>query len=174
MAINSGDPISKEYIPIISEGLKYVCEYLAKSIARDGEGANCLLEVIVKGAANKSDAIRIGRSIVNSSLVKTAIHGCDPNWGRILAAAGNAGIPFDLKKVDLFIGEYVILQKGKLINFNKGLIKHYMKLKMNLHDYSIDNTLQIILDINNGLEEGKAWGCDFSKKYIEINSEYTT
>ncbi len=174
LAINSGDPISKEYIPIISEGLKYVCEYLAKSIARDGEGANCLLEVIVKGAANKSDAIRIGRSIVNSSLVKTAIHGCDPNWGRILAAAGNAGIPFDLKNVDLFIGEYVILQKGKLINFNKGLIKHYMKLKMNLHDYSIDNTLQIILDINNGLEEGKAWGCDFSKKYIEINSEYTT
>tara|TARA_Y100000589_G_C27193603_1_gene645792 strand:- start:662 stop:1888 length:1227 start_codon:yes stop_codon:yes gene_type:complete len=174
MAINGGDKLDIKYLPIISEGLQYVCQYLAKSIVRDGEGANCLLEVTVKGTKNNIEAIQIGKAIVNSSLTKTAIHGHDPNWGRIIAAAGNAGIRFNFEDVDLFIGGYKILQKGRLFNFDKELIRKYIKSKMGEDSSIINQTIDITLDINSGLGLAKVWGCDFSKKYIEINSEYTT
>ena len=103
IGINSGNKNDKKYLSKIQSGIDIVCQSLAKNIARDGEGANCLLEVLVKGANNSSDAIKIAKSICNSSLVKTAIHGCDPNWGRIISAAGNSGIDFILDIVDLYL-----------------------------------------------------------------------
>ena len=173
LAINSGPKISDKYLPDIQEGINYVCEKLAKSIVRDGEGSNCLLEVLVIGLSSNSDALKIAKSIINSSLVKTAIHGCDPNWGRIVAAAGNAGIDFKFTKVDLFIGDFQILHKGNLIKYKKEKIIEYMKRKMN-GAYLNNDTISITLNLNNGEGKAKAWGCDLSKKYIEINSEYTT
>ena len=173
LAINSGDKIHTKNLPIIQEGVNLVCQYLAKSIARDGEGANCLIEVLVQGTKNDSDAIKIAKKITNSSLVKTAIHGSDPNWGRIISAAGNAGIIFDLQKVDLLIGEFVILEKGRLQNFKKQKVVSYLKSKMN-STYLQDDIVEIKLHFNDGNGYAKSWGCDFSKQYIEINSEYTT
>ena len=173
IAINSGEPIEEQYLPIINEGIDLVCKKLAKSIARDGEGANCLIEVIVENAKNESDALTIARSISNSMLVKAAIHGCDPNWGRIIAAAGNTGIQFKIDDVDLFIGEFQILRKGKLISFAKDKVSSYIKNKMN-GDYLENDIVQIIFNLNHGESKGIAWGCDLSKKYVEINSEYTT
>ena len=173
IAINSGNPIEEKYLPIINEGIDMVCKKLAKSIARDGEGANCLIEVIVENAKNESDALKIARSVSNSMLVKTAIHGCDPNWGRILSAAGKTGVQFKVNEVDLFIGEFQILKKGKLMFFDKEKAINYLKTKMN-GDYLVDDIVQIILKLNNGNSQGIAWGCDLSKKYVEINSEYTT
>ena len=146
---------------------------MAKNIARDGEGANCLLEVLVQGATHDDDAIVIAKSICNSALVKTAIHGCDPNWGRIISAAGNSGIKFKLNEVDLYIGDYQILGKGKLKEYNSQKVSDYIQSKMN-GKYLREDTVRIELNLNSGKAKGIAWGCDLSKKYVEINSEYTT
>tara|TARA_Y100001978_G_scaffold187903_1_gene188882 strand:- start:6 stop:680 length:675 start_codon:yes stop_codon:yes gene_type:complete len=173
VAINSGKIIDKKFLPIIQSGVDIVCQYLAKNIARDGEGANCLLEVLVEGADCTEDAIKIAKSICNSSLVKTAIHGCDPNWGRIISAAGNSGVNFKLDLVDLYIGSYQILEKGSLCEYDPIKISYFLKTRMK-GKYLEEDIVQIKLKLNNGKFNGTAWGCDLSKKYVEINSEYTT
>ena len=173
ICINAGKKIKKEFLPIIQSGIDIVCQNLAKNIARDGEGANCLLEVLVRGAKHNDDAIVIAKSICNSALVKTAIHGCDPNWGRIISAAGNSGIKFKLNKVDLFIGDYQILNKGILTQFNSQKVRNYIQSKMN-GKYLIEDTVRIELNLNSGKAKGTAWGCDVSQQYVAINSEYTT
>ena len=146
---------------------------MPKNIARDGEGANCLLEVLVQGAKHDDDAIMIAKSICNSALVKTAIHGCDPNWGRIIAAAGNSGIKFNLNDVDLYIGDYQILEKGKLNHYDSQKVTDYMKSRLK-GKYLVEDIVRIVINLNSGKSQGTAWGCDLSKKYVEINSEYTT
>ncbi len=173
VAINAGEKIDKRFFPIIQKGIDIVCQNLAKNIARDGEGANCLLEVLVKGAKNTDDAIMVAKSICNSALVKTAIHGCDPNWGRIISAAGNSGVKFNLNEVDLYMGNAQILEKGKLKQFDSNKVTDYIRSKMKGR-YLVDDIVQIIINLNSGESKGKAWGCDLSKKYVEINSEYTT
>ena len=173
IAINAGNKINKKFLPIIQSGIDIVCQNLAKNIARDGEGANCLLEVLVQGAKHDDDAIMIAKSICNSSLVKTAIHGCDPNWGRIIAAAGNSGITFNLNDVDLYIGDYQILEKGKLNHYDSQKVTDYMKSRLK-GKYLVEDIVRIVVNLNCGQSKGIAWGCDLSKKYIEINSDYTT
>jgi len=173
IALNGGKKIDPQYLPVIKEGINIVCQRLAKAIARDGEGANCLIEVIVNGARNDLDALKIARKISSSSLVKTAIHGCDPNWGRIISAAGSSGIDFNFSDVDLFIGKYQILNRGHVIQFDKEEISFYIRSKMR-GKYLVSDTVEIIINLNSGKGIGKSWGCDLSKKYIEINSEYTT
>ena len=173
IGLNSGKQIDKKFLPIIKSGIDIVCQNLAKKIARDGEGANCLVEVFVQGTKSSHDAIKMAKSICNSSLVKTAIHGCDPNWGRIIAAAGNTGIKFKLDDVDLFIGNFQILEKGKLSDYDSQKVADYMKSRMN-GKYLVEDTILIALNFNSGKSKGTAWGCDLSKAYIEINSEYTT
>ena len=157
----------------LSKGIDIVCQNLAKNIARDGEGANCLLEVLVQGAKNTDDAIMLAKSICNSALVKTAIHGCDPNWGRILSAAGNSGVQFNFNDVDLYIGNAQILEKGSLSKYNPQKVTEYIKSRMNGR-YLVDDIVKIIINLNSGESKGTAWGCDLSKRYVEINSEYIT
>ena len=173
IGINAGKKINAKFLPIIQSGIEMVCQILAKNIARDGEGANCLLEVLVKGAKCSDDAINIAKSICNSALVKTAIHGCDPNWGRIISAAGNSGIKFNFNEVDLYIGNYSILKKGKLKQYDAQKVTGYIKSRMKAK-YLVDDIVRIKLDLHSGESNGKAWGCDLSKRYVEINSEYTT
>ena len=173
IALNGGDNIDPQYLPIIKKGINIVCQRLAMAIARDGEGANCLIEVTVDGAMNDFDALKIARKISSSCLVKTAIHGCDPNWGRIISAAGSSGVHFDLNDVDLIIGKYQILKAGHLIKFDKEEISTYIRSKME-GKYLVSDTVEIIINLNIGEGKGKSWGCDLSKKYVEINSEYTT
>ncbi|MDA9700489.1 bifunctional glutamate N-acetyltransferase/amino-acid acetyltransferase ArgJ [Prochlorococcus sp. AH-736-L23] len=173
VGINAGEKIEKRFFPIIQKGINIVCQKLAKNIARDGEGANCLLEVLVQGAKNTDDAIMLAKSICNSSLVKTAIHGCDPNWGRIISAAGNSGVKFNLNQVDLFIGNAQILENGKLNKYDPQKVKDYIKSRMQ-GKYLVDDIVKISINLNSGESKGTAWGCDLSKKYVEINSEYTT
>ncbi|EEE40370.1 bifunctional glutamate N-acetyltransferase/amino-acid acetyltransferase ArgJ [Prochlorococcus marinus] len=173
VGINAGEKIEKRFFPIIQQGIDIVCQNLAKNIARDGEGANCLLEVLVKGTKNTDDAIMLAKSICNSALVKTAIHGCDPNWGRIISAAGNSGVKFNLNEVDLFIGNAQILKKGKLNKYDPKKVTDYIKSRMKGR-YLVDDIVKIMINLNSGESKGTAWGCDLSKKYVEINSEYTT
>jgi len=169
----NGENIEKRFFPIIQQGIDIVCQNLAKNIARDGEGANCLLEVMVQGAKNTADAIMLAKSICNSALVKTAIHGCDPNWGRIISAAGNSGVQFNLNDVDLYIGNDQILEKGKLNKYDPQKVTDYIKSRMKGR-YLVDDIVKIMINLNSGESKGTAWGCDLSKKYVEINSEYTT
>ncbi len=173
LAFAQGEFLSEVYWPQLEQGLLLVAQHLAKAIARDGEGANCLIEVLVKGTSNEQEARQIARVIVNSSLVKTAINGCDPNWGRIIAAAGSSGVFFDLKKVNLWIGSFQLMRSGEPIKFNKLEISSYMQDKMK-GKYLQNDCIPIKLEVGNGKGCGFAWGCDLSDEYVRINADYTT
>ncbi len=173
LAFSSGDLLDNVYYERLEIGLKIVSTFLAKSIARDGEGASCLIEVTVEGTENKVDANAIARKICSSSLVKTAVHGCDPNWGRIVAAAGSAGIHFLEEELSLWIGPFKLMENGVPIEFNKDAVVSYMKQRVKGTNLN-DNTLCVRLLVGKGEESSIAWGCDLSAEYVNINADYTT
>lgn len=144
--------------------LEKTCEDLAKEIAKDGEGATKLVEVQIKGAQNDEDAGKVAKSIVGSSLVKTAVYGADANWGRIICAVGYSGVDIDPDKVDVFIGDIQMLKGGQPIYFSEEVATHYLK----------GNEVVITVDLNIGDGNGKAWGCDLSYDYVRINASYRT
>ena len=135
---------------------------LAKRVVADGEGASKFITINVKDCKTEKDA-KIAFSIANSPLVKTAIAGEDPNWGRIIMAIGKSGIIFDLEKLSIKFGEFNVIQGGKLHqNFDETIISDYMK------NYKID----INIDISSGSKNFTAYTMDFTKRYIEINADY--
>ncbi len=173
LAFCSGVKLERRYYSILEEGLHLTAQYLAKAIARDGEGANCLLEINVQGANSNEDAHAIARTIASSSLVKTAVHGSDPNWGRIIAALGRAGIPFSLNDVQLWIGPYEVFSNGRPLNFDREIVSAFMKARLK-GKYLIDDTVNIRIRIGVGGYSATAWGCDLSDQYVRINADYTT
>jgi glutamate N-acetyltransferase / amino-acid N-acetyltransferase len=146
------------------EALTRVGIALAKQIARDGEGATKLAEVIVRGAPTEAGAHRIARTIAESPLVKTALFGNDPNWGRLLMAAGRAGVPFDPGYLDVFIGPHQVFSGGAGQDFDRDAASQYLR----------SDEVQIVLDLNMGDEVATVWTCDYSYDYIRINAEYHT
>ncbi len=173
LAFAAGPPLDKQYLDVLEVGLKVASQSLAKAIARDGEGANCLLEVEVQGTNTDRAARTIARTICSSSLVKTAINGCDPNWGRIVAAAGRAGVSFDLKNLSLWIGPYQLIQGGHPLDFDKAIISKYMLDKLE-REYLDGDSISILLNVGSGPGIAMAWGCDLSDQYVRINADYTT
>lgn len=153
--------------------LTAACQHLAKAVARDGEGATCLIEVQVSGAANEQAARQVARTIAGSSLVKSAIFGRDPNWGRIAAAAGRAGITFDPKNLQIRLGDFLLMEAGQPQPFDRQAASNYLR-KAASGGYLQDDTVFIAVSIGNGAGTGTAWGCDLSYDYIRINAEYTT
>ncbi len=153
--------------------LTAVCQHLAKAIARDGEGATCLIEVTVTGAPNETAAQKVAKTIAGSSLVKSAIFGRDPNWGRIAAAAGRAGIPFDQDELQIKLGDFLLMEKGQPVNFDRDAASHYLQQAAQ-GNYLKDDTVTIEVNLGAGEETGTAWGCDLSYDYVRINAEYTT
>jgi glutamate N-acetyltransferase/amino-acid N-acetyltransferase len=147
------------------KALSELCIFLAKCIAKDGEGATKLVEVHIEGAAAIGDARLASRIVANSPLVKTAIHGNDPNWGRIIVAIGRSGAEIIENKVDLYLNGVCVMKQGKPIDFNK------KSLSKNMADNKT-TTIHVNLNIRNG--SATAWGCDLSKEYVTINSAYTT
>lgn len=142
-----------------------VAKVLAQSIARDGEGATKLIEVKLTGAHDLKLARTAARSITVSPLIKTAVHGEDPNWGRVLARLGAEKIPEAmLEKMTLEIQGTTLFDKGAPVPFNRGQLGLALK----------SDTVRIHIDFHSGEHEAVAWGCDLSKKYVEINGEYTT
>jgi len=160
------EPIShnSDQMDIFQQALDQVCIYLAKSIARDGEGATRLIEVTVNGAINDTEARMAARTIVSSPLVKTAIHGCDPNWGRILAAVGRSGVEVVESKINLTIGDVNLVKGGTPLPFNKQTVAGILG----------QSEVPISLNLNLGTASATAWGCDLSEEYVVINSQYTT
>ncbi|MBE7385252.1 MAG: bifunctional ornithine acetyltransferase/N-acetylglutamate synthase [Leptolyngbya sp. SIO1E4] len=153
--------------------LTAVCDYLAKAIARDGEGATCLLEVTVSGAPDDASARRVAKEITGSSLLKCAIFGRDPNWGRIAMAAGKAGIPFNQSDLRIQLGDFLLLEHGQPQPFDRAAASAYLK-QAAAGEYLKTDTVSIQVGIGPGSGTGTAWGCDFSYDYVRINAEYTT
>ena len=153
--------------------LTEVCQYMAKAIARDGEGATCLIEVQVSGASDDKAARQIAKTIVGSSLVKSAIFGRDPNWGRIAAAAGRAGVPFEQENLRIQLGDIVLMENGQPLTFDRPAASNYLK-QAAAGNYLKTDTVLISVSVGNGTGAGKAWGCDLSYDYVKINAEYTT
>lgn len=153
--------------------LTEVCIYLAKAIARDGEGATCLLEVQVSGAPDDKAARQIARTIAGSSLVKSAIFGRDPNWGRIAGAAGRAGVMFDQNDLQIKLGNFLLMQNGQPQVFDRAAANAYLR-QAAAGAYLKDDTVLIAVNIGHGAGSGTAWGCDLSYDYVKINAEYTT
>jgi len=145
--------------------LKFLACELAKKLAADGEGATRFVEILVKGAKNELDAKRIARKVSTSNLLKCAIFGEDPNWGRIAAAAGAGGVDFDPDKVDIYLGGVKALSSGQSVkDFDTAKAKKIFKEKK----------VHITIDLKAGNKNATAWTCDFSKEYVAINSEYST
>ena len=153
--------------------LTAACQHLAKAIARDGEGATCLMEVQVTGAADDAAACRIARTIAGSSLVKSAIFGRDPNWGRIAAAAGRAGVAFYQEDLQVQLGDFLLMERGQPLPFDRQAASNYLK-QAAAGAYLQEDTVLISVCIGNGSGTGLAWGCDLSYDYVRINAEYTT
>ncbi|WP_217597688.1 bifunctional glutamate N-acetyltransferase/amino-acid acetyltransferase ArgJ [Cohnella sp. GbtcB17] len=147
-----------------AEGLRYVCEELAKAIARDGEGATKLIETTVAGAASDADAQAIAKTIIGSSLVKSAAFGADANWGRIIAAAGRAGVPLNVNTVDVRLGDILVLEQSRPIVFDEDAALVYLK----------GDTVAIRVDLHMGSGKALAWGCDLTYDYVRINAAYRT
>lgn len=151
------------------EALSYVCGELAKMMARDGEGATKLAEMVVTGALDREDARLVAKTVMRSSLVKTALFGCDPNWGRIVAAAGRSGAEVDPGKITLSISaaggdEVFLVRDGKIVDGVLAEAEEAMRAE----------ELLIILDLGLGDGRGRAFGCDLSYDYVKINADYTT
>ena len=155
---------SKEELNEFQEALDYLTKYLAKQIAEDGEGISHLITVEVRGAKDNKDALTVSNAVVSSSLVKTAIYGKDPNWGRIMMAIGNADAVIDRDKIKIFINGIQIAEQGKSISF------HYQSVLSALDKFQID----IEVDLNIGKGKGIAWGSDLTEEYVVFNSAYTT
>ncbi|MBW4692961.1 MAG: bifunctional ornithine acetyltransferase/N-acetylglutamate synthase [Lyngbya sp. HA4199-MV5] len=153
--------------------LTEVCIHLAKAIARDGEGATCLVEVQVSGTNDDAEARLIARTIAGSSLVKSAIFGRDPNWGRIAGAAGRAGVIFNQDDLQIKLGDFLMMQNGQPQAFDRSAASNYLR-QAALGEYLKDDTVAIAVSVGSGSGSGTAWGCDLSYDYVKINAEYTT
>jgi glutamate N-acetyltransferase/amino-acid N-acetyltransferase len=150
---------------VFVEALNTVCEYLAKEIIKDGEGATKFIDVTVEGARTIEEARLIARAITSSSLVKTAIYGNDPNWGRIIAAVGRSGARIVENKLVLYLNEQCVFKNGRPQTFDEEKLSTVMMA---------ETTIYIKLNVNKGRGKASAWGCDLSKEYVTINSAYTT
>jgi glutamate N-acetyltransferase/amino-acid N-acetyltransferase len=146
------------------EGLTQLCQTLAKMIARDGEGAKKLVIVEVQGARKPSDAERMARAIANSPLVKTALAGSDPNWGRIICAAGYSGALFDPNKVDIRVNDLLLCRDGVDAGFDEASARKELDRK----------EITLRLDLHQGRASAHIWTCDLTHDYITINASYRT
>ncbi len=154
--------------PVFRKNLEDLMLHLAKLIVSDGEGASKFITYKVTNAPNEKIAKIIARAVSTSSLVKTAMYGRDPNWGRIVSAAGNAGVPFDYERVSLYIGSEIkvikVLDHGQPLEYDKRLMKQMLR----------ESHLVIEIDMKNGKKTATAWGTDLTTDYVLFNSVYTT
>ncbi len=146
------------------EALQHVMTSLAMQIVRDGEGATRLVEIHVKGAPSEADADTAARLVANSNLVKTAIHGADANWGRILPAIGSSAIEFDPSNTEIFFGDLRILAPDYQSDFDEARAKEILS----------QSDVRITIDLHAGEGQARFWTCDLSKDYVDINASYRT
>ena len=147
-----------------SKALEEVCHSLALQIVADGEGAQRVIEIQVRRAKTESAARKIAQTIATSPLVKTAFAGGDPNWGRIFAAAGRAGVKFDPDRVDIHMAGIPVLRAGQPLDFNERAASNRL----------LEPEVQIVVDLHAGRASARYWTCDFTAEYVRINASYRT
>lgn len=162
LADNSGIVNEDEEYEKFKDALEYVCTSLSKLIARDGEGATKLLEIVAEGAGNPEDAYKAASAIAKSPLVKTAMFGEDANWGRIITAVGYSGAEFDPAYTDIYIGSLQVCKAGCALPFDEKTAKEI------LHEKEI----KLLVRLNKGVYSDRVWTCDFSYDYVKINGSY--
>lgn len=160
----SGERVDESQYGVFADGLRSVCLELALGIVRGGEGATKLVTVKVTGAASAEDARRAAKAIANSPLVKTAIHGGDPNWGRLIAVAGRAGVTFELARAGVSIGSTVLFKDGAPHDENAPRAAEYLKGK----------EITVTVNLGAGGVSSTVWTCDLSAEYVRINADYRT
>lgn len=158
--VAGGDDDSERF----ASAVEYVNRYLAIELARDGEGARHLIMAVVEGAGSDVDARKAARSVVASLLVRTAVYGRDPNWGRIMMAVGKTGISLVESKIDIFVNGIQIVHEGKAIAYNVQSVIAALD----------QPEVELRVDLNCGDGFGEAWGCDLTEEYVVFNSAYTT
>jgi glutamate N-acetyltransferase/amino-acid N-acetyltransferase len=156
--------IDDETYPALLDGLLAVSQELAVAIVRGGEGATKLVAITVGGARTIDEARQVARTIANSPLVKTAVHGADPNWGRIVAAAGRSGVTFDINALSVHVGGTVLFENGRPHDDLAPVAAQHLKGK----------TIQIDVSLGSGPASATVWTCDLSAEYVRINGEYRT
>jgi glutamate N-acetyltransferase/amino-acid N-acetyltransferase len=164
--LSGAEPVSQgsRQADAFQQALNQLCILLAKAVARDGEGATKLIEVTINGAPGVGEARLAARTVVSSPLVKSAIHGNDPNWGRVLAAVGRSGVEVIEEKIDLYIGDICLVRAGHPLPFDEAVaVKALDK-----------SEVAVTVNLNLGNATATAWGCDLSEEYVTINSQYTT
>jgi len=144
--------------------LETVCKELALEIVTDGEGAQRLIEIEVLGAPSDRAAQSVARTIANSPLVKTALAGADPNWGRILAAAGRSGVKFNFERADIWLAGIAVCRRGREHPFDERIA----------HEKMLAKTVPIVVDLRSGRGHARMWTCDFTAEYVRINASYRT
>ncbi|MTI80780.1 MAG: bifunctional glutamate N-acetyltransferase/amino-acid acetyltransferase ArgJ [Firmicutes bacterium] len=149
---------------VFLQGLTEVCTKLAQDIAKDGEGATTLLEVVVKNAPTIIDARKAAKAVVGSNLFKCAVYGRDANWGRILCAVGYSGAQFNPNEVDIYIGELQVAENGGALPFDEEKASAILG----------KDKVTVTVDLKTGDHSATAWGCDLTYKYVEINGSYRT
>ena len=154
--------LSNQDLEKFSAALDSVTLTLAKLIAKDGEGATKFVEIEVKNAKTKQDAKKIGATVATSPLFKTAMFGADANWGRVIAAAGRAGVNFDAGKVDIHMGGLLTFKNGAALNFSESKAKKALLKK----------EVKVVIDLKSGKASSKYYTCDFSYDYVKINGDY--
>jgi glutamate N-acetyltransferase/amino-acid N-acetyltransferase len=154
----------RRYLDEFQHALEQLCVRLVQRIARDGEGATKLVEIEVRGARTFVEARKVGKTVAESPLVKTALFGNDPNWGRILAAMGRSGVEFDPDRAQIALQGTLVYSDGKPTAFDASA----------LHEQLQAETVSIAIDLQQGTEHAIVWTCDFSYDYVRINAEYHT
>jgi glutamate N-acetyltransferase/amino-acid N-acetyltransferase len=161
----SGVAIDEASYPALVEGLEAVARALALAVVRGGEGATKLVAVTVTGAETRADAVRAAKTIANSPLVKTAIHGADPNWGRLVSATGRSGARFVLDRARVQVGPIVLFRDGQPFDDQAPAAAAYLR----------QPELEVRVDLGTGGPgEAVVWTCDLSAEYVRINGEYRT
>jgi glutamate N-acetyltransferase/amino-acid N-acetyltransferase len=141
------------------------CESLARMMAADGEGSTHLITIDVEGCETREEARTIARTVADSPLVKTAIHGADPNWGRIVSAAGYAGVPFEEDELSLWINGVAVYQAGVPTDFDASSLSAQLRANRDVH---------FRLVLSRGTDRIRFWTCDLTAEYVRLNADYTT
>lgn len=165
LARNERIKLKSKNFEIFTEALTFICQELTKKMAADGEGATKLIEVNVKGAWNDKDAHRAAKAIAKSALVKTAVYGADPNWGRIVSALGSVKAKVNPEKISLKLQKVSLIEKGKFVNYDAKKISQSLKKS---------KTIIIDVDLHHGDKNTTIWSCDLTEKYVKINAHYMT
>lgn len=160
-----GDPLTGDDLDAFRQGLQEVCEDLARAIPADGEGATHLVTIEVAGCASREDARRIAKVVAESALVKAAIAGADPNWGRIVSAAGYAGVPFKPEGVTLHVNKFLLYQAGVPVEFDAQVVSSSIRENR--------DTL-VELRLSEGEEQARFWTTDLTAEYVRLNADYHT